>query len=208
MGGSSVMATTTMMNGENMRAAVQGRVAQMRENARERLAHIRDKVKQRLAQRLSAQFDHVNKVWTDHFTKELDRYDAVLQKIQDRANRAALHGKDVAATNAAVQTAKAAIASARAAVQAQAAKSYTLDLSPANTSTATSTDDGQVMQEFRAAFQALHTQLFHDLFALRDGPMKDAHKAAQNALQTLKQIAGIDNEHATSTASEATSTNE
>jgi len=203
----SLMASTTAARIEEARTEIKNRVEEMRVTVQRRVAEMKDKMKQRLAQRIVNQFDHINKVWTDHFTKLLDRYDAILQKIQDRATAAVANGHDISAANTAIQSAKTAIDNARAAVQAQAEKTYTPDVSAPST-TATSTDDGQVMKEFRSSFQTLHTQLKQDLTALRDGAMKDARTAVQSALKTLGQVPGVDNEHATSTKSEATSTNE
>lgn len=195
--------------GQAGRAQGQAHAAQMQAMVQQRLASIQDKVKQQLAQHLAGQFDHRNKVWTDHFSQMLDRYAAILQKIQDRASAASASGKDVTTTNVTIQAAQTAIASARTAVAAQAAKTYTLDLSSATTVTAatsTAAGQGQIMQGLRTSFQSLHDILFKDLFALRDGPMTDTRKAMQSALQTLGQIPGVDQVNATST--EATSTNQ
>lgn len=195
--------------GQAERAQGQARAAEMQAKVQQRLASIQDRVKQQLAEHLAGVFDHINQIWTDHFSKLLDRYAAILQKIQDRATAAAASGKDVTATDAAIKTAQASIASARTAVAAQAAKTYTLDLSsttPVTAATSTAAGQGQIMQGLRASFQSLHDTLFKDLFALRDGPMTDTRKAVQSALQTLGQIPGVDQAHATST--EATSTNQ
>src|SRR3989344_784075 len=122
--------------------------------------------------------------------------------IQDRADIAAGKGRDVTTATAAIQSAQAAIESARAAVTAQAAKAYVLDTSAVAVTTSTTTPSGQVelMKNLRTSFQNLHKTLFKDLFALRDGPMKDARKAVQSALQTLGKIPGVDEETATSAA--------
>jgi hypothetical protein len=125
----------------------------------------------------------------------------MLVKVQARADIASSTGKDITATTAAIQSAKTAILSARTAVVAQAAKTYTLDPSTIPT-TATSTTNGQekIMKSLRTSFQNFHTTLFKDLFALRDGAMKNARTALQNAVQTLSGIPGVDEDNATSTA--------
>lgn len=163
----------------------------MRDKALEHLDAIQDKMKQEMAKRLVTQFDNLNKGWTDHFTQELDRYDALLVKIQDRATTAASNGKDISSTTAAIQAAKNAITAARTAVAAQIAKTYTPDTA---TTTATSTPAGQekFMQTLRKSFKTVQNALFKDLFALRDGPMKDARRAVQKALQTLGKVPGVD----------------
>ena len=57
----------------------------------------------------------------------------------------------------------------------------------------------KIVQGLRTAFKKLHETLFKDLFALRDGPMKDARRALQNAHQALSKIPGVDERNATST---------
>lgn len=176
------------------------RMAEMRAKAQQHLGDIKDKAKQEKAQHLATQFDDLNKTWTDNFTKMLDHYDATLVKVQSRAAIDAAAGKDVSATAPAVQKAKDAIAAARVAVALQAAKTYILDTSTLPT-TATSTNSGQekIMKALRTSFQTLHKSLFKDLFALRDGAMKDARKAVQDAVKTLGGGTEAGEGHATST---------
>lgn len=192
---------------QTARADAQTRIKAQREKAEHRLADIKDKTKQQKAEHLAKQFENINSKWTEHFMKRLDRLDAIVQKIQNRSNIAAGNGKDVAAATTAIASAKTAIATARTAVVAQAAKTYVLDPSAVPVTTATTTPSGQkeFMKDLRTAFKNLHTTLFKDLFALRDGPMTDARKAVHSALQTLSNIRGINNGTATSTA---TSTNQ
>lgn len=188
---------------KDAREKSQERVKEVREKAHKRVEDIRDSAKKEKAARLAAQFDKLNSTWTDHFARTLDRLDAILQKVADRAAIAATNGKDVAATNAAIATAKTAIASARTAVSAQAAKTYTLDTSVVTTATTTDSGQGELMKGLRTAFKNLHQTLFKDLFALRDGVMKDAHTAVQSAHQALSKIPKVDEAQETSTESES-----
>lgn len=181
---------------QKVREEMQTKVTALREKAAQRLADIQDKKKKELADRLVKKFDNLNETWTDHFMKELDHYDAVLQKIQDRADIAAGKGNDVSSVTTAIQSATTAIESARTLVTAQAAKTYTPDTSSITVTTATTTPNGQseLMKALRTSFQNLHNTLFKDLFALRDGAMKDARKAVQNALQVLKSVPRVDDD--------------
>ncbi len=193
---------------ERMQAAreeMQARVKSQHEKTQQRLTEIKDKAKQQMAERLAKQFEKQNSTWTDHFMKVLDRLDAISLKIQDRATIAAGTGKDISTVTAAITAAQTAIASARAAVIAQAAKTYVLDPSTIAPTTATTTPSGQeeLMQGVRASFKNLHNSLFRDLFVLRDGPLTDARKAVQNALQALSKILGSGEGTATSTATSA-----
>src|SRR3989344_3990722 len=181
---------------ETAREEAKSRIEAKREEAKQRLADIRDKTKQKLAEKLANQFEELNKKWTDNFIKQLDHYGAVLLKIQERSDIASTNGKDVTAVSASIKSANTAIDSARTAVVAQAAKTYTLDASSITTSTATTTSRGQdeLMKGLRTQFQSLHKALFNDLKTLRDGTMKDARSAVQNALQTLSKIPKVDDD--------------
>ncbi len=193
-------ATTT----NRMMERDQERRDEMRQKAEKQMEQIEDKQKQRMAVNLSRQFDNLNQTWTRHFMQLLDRYTAILQKVKDRASAAAAAGKDVSKTNAAIASAQTAITTARTAVAAQQAKTFVINLSVASstitTATSTPTGQDQMMKGLRNAFQVLHKQLFDSLTALRDGAMQDARKAVQGAIQSLGQVPGVDEVHATSTA--------
>lgn len=182
---------------EAAREEAKTRMETKREEAKQRLSGIRDKAKQQRAERLTEQFDRLNKKWTDHFIQLLDRYGDIVLKIQERADKAAANGSNTAAVNASIQSAQTAIENARDAVVAQAAASYTLDTSALATE-ATMTTEGQekLLGGLRTAFQDLHKDLFNDLFALRDGAMRDTRGAVQAALQALSQIPRVDDDDA------------
>lgn len=199
----TMMASSTQERMQAMRDAAQVRMTSLKEKMANRVSDIEDKVKQDAAKSIAGQFENLNNVWTDKFMNQLDRYVTIVQKMQARADIAASTGKDVTAANAAIQSALTALATAKADVVAQGAKTYVVDTSAFPTvSTTTPSGQTKIMQEFRKSFQALHTTLFKDLFALRDGAMKDARTTVQAALQVLGQVPGVDedNNNATSTA--------
>lgn len=179
---------------ETVREEAKTRMETAREEAKQRLSGIRDRAKQQRAERLAEQFDRLNKKWTDHFIQLLDRYEAISLKIQERADSAETNGKDVTASRSSIVSALTAIENARDAVVAQAAKVYTLDASPVTAEAATADDQDKLVSGLRTAFQDLHKTLFNDLFALRDGAMKDARVAVQAALQALSQIPKVDDD--------------
>ncbi len=165
------------------------RIAHMREKVQRHLHAIESRVKQRLVERLTKRFAYVNKAWTTHFSKRLDRYAAILQKIQDRSDSAAASGKDMTTVNTSINLAQVAIQDAHVAISVQQAKTYTLDISSVATSTtATSTPDGQtrIMQGFRTAFKSMRNQLFGDLSTLRSVSMVKVRTSVIAALHTLK----------------------
>jgi hypothetical protein len=185
----------------------------VRTQAQQRIGEIKDKVIQQKAEKLAGQFQNLNKVWTDHFSNLLNRYTAIVQKMQARADIAAKNGKDVTAANASIQSAKDAIATAQAAVTAQTTKAYAPTIPVTMTgsqATATSSNDTEIVNELRTSFQNLHSTFFTDLFALRDGSMKNARVAMQTALKALQAVPEIDAGGTTATTAtttgEATST--
>lgn len=182
---------------EAAREEAKTRMETRREEVKQRLSGIRDRAKQQRAEHLAEQFDRLNKKWTDHFMQLLDRYGTIVLKIQERADTAAANGKDTAAVKTSLQSAQTAIENARDAIVAQAAKAYTLDTSSLTAEAATAGgDQSELVSSFRTAFQDLHKSLFNDLFALRDGLMKDTRGAVQAALQALNQIPRVDDDDA------------
>lgn len=177
------------------------RVETVRTEAKARLADIRDKKKQETAEKLAARLENLNTTWTDHFAKLLDRYRAVLEKMQKRSDAAAANGRDVTAANAAIELARNALSTVQNEVAVQASKTYTIDTSAVPTTVATTTSEGQreLVGALKTAFQQVHATVFKDLFALRDGQMKDVRALVQDALQALGKVPGVD-EVATPTA--------
>lgn len=152
----------------------------------DKISKLRDEKKKERATRLNEQMARLNTRWTDHFNNALSRLSEVLSKVELRASKAESNGKDVAAVKTAIQNAKTAIATARTAVETQAKKTYT----------ATFTSE----KELGAAFKAVKEQLKKDLFGLRDGAMKNAREAVQNAHRALKGVPKVDEEPKTTTA--------
>ncbi len=196
----SIVRRATSTPRQMYESRVQEHIVQMRERVQRHIRAIQSRVKQQLVKRLIERFNNLNEVWTNHFSKLLDRYGTILQKIQDRSDAEASNGKNVTAVNAAIQSAQTIIVDAHTAIAAQKIKVYTLDIpsvsSPSSVS-ATSTLVGQkrIMQGFRAAFEILHNQLFGDLSALRLGSMVEVRGAVRNALHVLE----TGNDSATST---------
>lgn len=182
---------------KQLREQAQVKVQQTKEKVQQKLTKIKDQKKQQLAKKIANQFDHLNQVWTDHFVKVLDHLDLVLQKVQTRTDKASANGKDITAVNTAIETAKTAIATARTAVTAQAQKTYTIsdttiDAGVSSTTATTTAGQEKIMQNLRLQFKTAKDQLQKDLFALRDGVIKDARNAVKNALQELTKINGVD----------------
>lgn len=145
-----------------------------RAELKDKISKLRDEKKKQIATRLDQQMARLNARWTDHFNNILNRLSEILSKVELRTSKAETSGKDVAAVKTAIQNAKTAIVTARAAVEAQAKKTYTATFSSE--------------KELGAAFKAVKEQLKTDLFGLRDGAMKSAREAVQDAHQALKGL--------------------
>lgn len=179
---------------KQMREQAQTQVKQVKTNLDQKIAQIKDQRKKTIAMNLSGQFDHINQVWTDHFTLILDKLDAVLQRVKSRAQKAADNGHDVSAVNTAVQGAESAIAAARTAVANQAKKTYTVDVSSMTQETSSTNGQTKLNSDLKIKFKEVHNQLQNDLTALRDGVIRDARTAVKSALQALAGVPGVDEE--------------
>lgn len=160
-----------------------------RAELKDKISKLRDEKKKQITTRLDEQMARLNARWTDHFNNVLNRLSEILAKVELRADKAQAAGRDVSAVRTAIANAKTAIATARTAVEVQAKKTYI----------ATFSSD----TELNAAFKVVREQLKKDLFELRDGAMKSAHKAVKNAHQALKGVPKVDEEpNATTTPSQ------
>ncbi len=195
-------------NLEKIREEAQTKIKEVRGKAQNKIREIRDEQKKKQAEQIENQFTHLNKVWTDHFTQLLNKYEAVLQKIKNRADKAAANSIDVSEVDAQIKKAETAITAARTAVETQAKKTYTVDITAVNSGIATTTNavgQNQLIKNLKEQFKAVKTQLEKDLKALRDGLMKNAKDAVHSAFQTLAKIPKVDEEKeikATSTPSQ------
>lgn len=163
---------------QNVTAQIKTEETRRRLELKDKISKLRDEKKKQIATRLDEQLARLNAKWTDHFNNVLNRLSEILSKVELRADKAQTAGKDVSAARTAIGNAKTAIESARAAVETQAKKTYTATFSSET--------------ELGAAFKAVREQLHEDLFGLRDGAMKSAREAVQNALQALKGVPKVD----------------
>lgn len=192
-----VRAKEAVQNVEKIREQAKIKVQEAREKIQQKVTEISNKQKQKSADQIVNQLEHLNKVWTDHFTSVLNHLDTVLQKIKTRADKASANNQDVLEANTAIKAAETAISNARAAVEAQVKKTYTVDLTAVNSGIATTTTaigQNQLVINLRAQFKKLRDQLMKDLFGLRDGLMKEARLAVQNSFQLLSKIPKVNEE--------------
>lgn len=175
---------------EQAREEFQQKTQEYRAGLKERLQTIRDERKREAVERVSDRFGHVNERITNHFLKALERLENILAKIRARADKAAENGHDISLVNSAIAAAQAAIKAARDAVSAQAGKIYEISVEGEE-------NLGENVSETRHA-------LNEDLKVTR-GLVRKAHQAVIDALKTLKDIRGVDEEPATEESSGSSS---
>jgi len=168
-------------------SSVQARIDARKSALQAKLTKIKDEAKRKMVEKIDANIADLNTRMTDHFSKVLDQIDSVLTRVITRTDKAQSDGKNVTLVRTKITDAKNAIATARTKVQAQAAKTYTINVT---TDTA-----------LRGAVQTVRKALHDDLKVAGDA-VKAAHEAVRQAIVALASIAG----EATSTP--ATSNNQ
>lgn len=140
-----------------------------------RLAQFRDQKKADKVSRINETLAMINKKRTDMMLKFLNNAERILGKLETRVNDAGTKGKDTTQAKAAITDAKKVIADARAAVVAQAAKTYTINVSSETT--------------VRADAKTARDQLHNDLQSVRT-QVQNAKKAVANAIRVAATTLG------------------
>lgn len=140
-----------------------------------KLAKIRDANKVRLVEKIDGSVADLNKRTTDHYLNVLDQINSVLTRVIAKTDKVQTEGKDVAVVRAKITLAQTAIASAKTKVQAQAAKTYTINV----------TTDATLKRAVQTVRKALHD----DLVLVRDA-VRAAHEAVKQAIVALANLAG------------------
>jgi len=165
---------------QNIRPASQGKkeeVESKKAQLKERLQKVKEQ-KKKIVERISQQLDELNAGTTNHFSQVLDRLEKVLANIKIRVDKAEAHNWDVSAVRAMIKSAEEAIASARTAIEAQAVKTYTPEITG---------DEGKLKVEIGEARKALH----RDLAAVRQ-KVKAAREFVKAVAKVLAQSPKID----------------
>ncbi|MFH0712448.1 MAG: hypothetical protein V2A55_01140 [Candidatus Jorgensenbacteria bacterium] len=162
---------------ENEREEVKERLETAREELKVRLKKIKDEKKVEIVGRLSGSVNSLNEKLTNHFLEVLEKLDKVLDNVTSRTDKAEAHELDVSAVRTAITAAEIAIASARGAVETQAGKTYSFNI----------TTEENLKVDVGAARQALH----NDLTAVKE-IVRTAHVAVKDAAVKLAQIPRVD----------------
>lgn len=142
---------------------------------RTKLDSIRDEKKKAIVDRIDKRIPEINANRTSIMLSHLTKIEEILNRLETRTNDLATAGKDVTAIRTAITNARDAITSARSAVTAQAAKTYTFNIT-------TEGNLGQVVSATRLQF-ARDLQATHKaVVAVR--------KAVRDVLTALSKITG------------------
>lgn len=146
-----------------------------REEFRARLLTIRDAKKKAIVEKTDRRISEINANRTTIMLRHLTKIEEILGRIEARTNTVAASGKDVTTVRTAITKAADAIAAAKTAVNAQAAKTYTIEVTTeANLGSAVSAVRTQFAADLRTAHQAVVT----------------ARKSIRNVLTALAKIVG------------------
>ncbi len=163
---------------EEARKTAKDEIEKRKEELKVRLQQIRDEQKKKIVEKVAEQLNELNERMMKHFSAVLDRLSEVLVNIKSRTDKAEARGWDVSAVRTMITAAEEAIASARTAIEAQAAKVYTPEITG---------EEEKLRVEVGNARQALH----RDLAAIRE-VIRAAYEAVRKVATTLAQIPRVD----------------
>jgi len=155
------------------RNELRNRIETKRQELKTKLANIKNERKRQVVEKIDISMDELNDRMVNHFTQVLNQIEEILKRIGERADRTQERGLDVSAVRVALDEAVAAIKLARTAIEVQAGKTYSIDV----------TDEATLKNKVGEARQLLH----NDLSAVKEA-VRAAHEAARKAAVTLAQI--------------------
>ena len=155
-----------------------GQMKEKMEAFKAQIRTIKDERKQILTERIADKTASSNARLTNKMDKALDHLTDILNRVKEKAVGFKAQGKDATALDAAISAAESAIATAQAAVDAQAAKEYTANITDEPTLRNTI---GQMVSQFRQDIKASHKLLV------------DAKQAVQKAIMEAAKLKGEEN---------------
>ncbi|MFZ5932548.1 MAG: hypothetical protein ACOYT7_00460 [Patescibacteria group bacterium] len=144
-----------------------------REEFKERLREIRNERKRKVVERIDENIAKHNEKWVEHWNRVLSRLREILAKIQTRADKLAAVGKDVSKVNSAISAAESLIAEAQSAVDAQAGKTYVIEITDEET---LGENVSRLVQDFRNDVKSVIEKV------------QAARKGVRDAFKELKAI--------------------
>lgn len=146
-----------------------------REEFRSKLSAIRDEKKKTIVERMATRIQDSNSKRTATLLRHLVKIEEILNKIEARALEIEKQGKDISAVKTAIAKARDAIAAARTAVNAQAGKTYDINIT---------TED-----KLGSAVSTTRISLARDLQSAHQSVVA-ARKAVRDVLKELAKVVG------------------
>lgn len=172
---------------EDMKAKIASREAAVKA----KLQQFKDQRKASIALRVNTNLNKINQNQTDQMLKHLDKMTALLDKLEARVSSNSPDIKNPAAANQAISDAREAVANAKTAVQAQAQKDYTLQVS---TETKIRTDAKSMRDQLHTDLSAVRKQVIAAKQKVADavriaksGPVPDSTGLTKEATKSGQQ---------------------
>lgn len=162
---------------EDKVASIKEKIASREAALRTKLQAFKDRKKAEIADRINTNLNKINQNQAEQMQKHLNRMSAILDKLEARVNQNKPDIKDPPAARAAIASARTTIATASSAVQAQALKDYTIQV----------TTEGRARLDAKAMRDKLH----RDILALRKIVI-DTKQAVANAIRVAKSGRVVD----------------
>ena len=156
---------------DNRIAALQEKQASKTAALKAKLQAFKDQKKAEIADRVNTNLNKINQNQTAQMEKNLSNISTILDRLEARVNKGAPDIKDPDAAKAAIASARNNIATTSAAVQAQAEKDYTIQVS----------SEGRIRVDAKTQRDKLHV----DLLTLRK-KVVDAKQSVANAIRVAK----------------------
>lgn len=118
---------------KNRREELKTKIEDKREELKERLSELKDQRKARVVENIDDSLSKRNEKWINHWADVISRLNESLAKIQTKTTELSTEGKDVTSVNTAIARAQSSIAEAQANINAQASKTYTIEINSENT---------------------------------------------------------------------------
>jgi len=163
---------------QNKREEMKTKIEALKEQLKARLKGKISEQKQEIVERIYERIGNLNERITNHYLDVLGNLEKVLERVESRAAKAKLNGKDVTQVEAAIEKAHQAINTAREAVKVQANKVY----QPPEITTE---------KNLKLDVGKLRQQLHNDLKAV-EKLVKDARDTVRQAAVKLVQIPNVD----------------
>lgn len=145
--------------------AAKERVIQNRVRLQNQLQLIQDENKRRVVANIAERIENRNEYWVMHWNNVLERLSSILAKIEDRADRAQQAGLETADLTQTIRSAQTAIADAQTAVNNQASKVYSINITDETT---LREDVQEVIDQYKADLETVQSAIRAARAAVQD----------------------------------------